>query len=399
MATMFLILFYPMRRLLFQRQIPFWRVAAIYLWLSLGVYPCLAVFFSTATVSAVSLGNGSGTGIGSYLVTTIAGSGVKGYLDASKEKAQFNWPTGVAVDDKGNIYVADFLNNMIRKVNKDGEVITFLGSGHAAFADGKGRLAHLRGPDNIALDKEGNIYVADADNFRIRKITSDGTITTIAGSGIRGYKDGEMETARFVYPTGVAVGHDGNVYVADRGSHTIRKIVEGSAVTTIAGNGYPAYLDGNGVKTHFREPISLAVDRDGNIYVADSGNNAIRKITPDGTVSTLAGGSKPGYKDGKGHDARFSWPTGVAIDSFGNIYVCDSQNNRIRRITPEGVVSTVAGMGIPGFADGTGYNVQFRFPTGIGVDKTGNIYVADSGNNRIRKISQGGILQAQLLLP
>ena len=231
MATMFLILFYPMRRLLFQRHIPFWRVAAIYLWLSLGVYPCLAVFFSTATVSAVSFGNGSGTDIGSYLVTTIAGSGVKGYLDASKEKAQFNWPTGVAVDDKGNIYVADFLNNMIRKVNKDGEVITFLGSGHAAFADGKGRLAHLRGPDNIALDKEGNIYVADADNFRIRKITSDGTITTIAGSGMRGYKDGERKTARFVYPTGVAVGHDGNVYVADRGSHTIRKIVEGGNET------------------------------------------------------------------------------------------------------------------------------------------------------------------------
>src|SRR3989304_1361407 len=291
MATMFLILFCPMRSLLFQRQIPFWRVAAIYLWLSLGVYPCLAVFFSTATVSAVSLGNGSGTGIGSYLVTTMAGSGVKGYLDASKEKAQFNWPTGVAVDDKGNIYVADFLNNMIRKVNKSGEVITFLGSGHAAFADGKGRLAHLRGPDNIALDKEGNIYVADADNFRIRKITSDGTITTIAGSGMRGYKDGERKTAQFMYPTG------------------------------------------------------------------------------------------------------------VAIDSFGNVYVCDSQNNRIRRITPEGVVSTVAGMGIPGFADGTGYNVQFRFPTGVGVDKNGNIYVADSGNNRIRKISQGGILQAQLLLP
>lgn len=362
-------------------------------------YPCLAVFFSAATVSAVSFGNGSGTGVGSYLVTTIAGSGVKGYLDASKEKAQFNWPTGVAVDDKGNIYVADFLNNMIRKVNKNGEVITFLGSGHAAFADGKGRLAHLRGPDNIALDKDGNIYVADADNFRIRKITSDGTITTIAGSGMRGYKDGERETARFMYPTGVAVDKEGNVYVADRGSHTIRKIVEGSSVTTIAGNGYPAYLDGNGVKTHFREPISLAIDRDGNVYVADSGNHAIRKITPDGTVSTLAGGSKPGYKDGKGHDARFSWPTGVAIDSFGNIYVCDSQNNRIRRITPEGVVSTVAGMGIPGFADGIGYNVQFRFPTGIGVDKTGNIYVADSGNNRIRKISQGGILQAQLLLP
>ena len=356
------------------------------------LYPCLVIFFAFTMVSAVPFGNDNS--IGSYMVTTIAGSGANGFLDGSKEKAQFNWPTGVAVDDKGNIYVADFLNNLIRKINSQGEVATFIGSGHAAFADGKGRMAHLKGPDNIAIDKDGNIYVADTDNFRIRKVAPDGIITTIAGSGIKGYKDGDWKTAMFAYPTGIAVDKDGNVYVADRRSHTIRKIMTGGNVVTIAGNGYPALVDGSGVKTHFREPVSLAVDHTGNIYVADSGNNAIRKITPDGIVSTLAGGGRPGYKDGEGHDARFFWPTGVTIDSFGNIYVCDSQNNRIRRVTPEGFVSTVAGMGIPGFADGSGYNAQFSFPTGIEIDKAGNIYVADSGNNRIRKISQGGILQA-----
>ncbi|MBI3752467.1 MAG: hypothetical protein HY266_00230 [Deltaproteobacteria bacterium] len=353
----------------------------------------LLFFFCIATTGAVPFGNNSG--IGSYIVTTIAGSGIKGFLDGSKEKAQFSWPTGVVVDNKGNVYVADFSNNLIRKISGSGNVITFAGSGRGAFADGKGRIAHLKGPDNIAIDKDGNIYVADADNFRIRKIAPDGNITTIAGSGIRGYKDGDGKTAMFAYPTGIAVDKDGKVYVADRGSHTIRKITGDSHVTTIAGNGYPAYVDGQGIKTHFREPISLAVDHEGNVYVADSGNNAVRKITPEGIVSTLAGGGRPGYKDGIGRDALFAWPTGIAVDGAGNIYVCDSQNNRIRRITPDGVVSTVAGMSIPGFSDGPGYNAMFRFPTGIAVDKGGNIYVADSGNNRIRKISQGGILQAK----
>ncbi len=355
-------------------------------------------FFCIANTGAVppivSIG-GVNSGIGSYIVATIAGSGIKGFFDGSKEKAQFNWPTDVAMDGKGNIYVADFSNNLIRRINNSGEVVTFVGSGHGAFADGKGKDAHLKGPDNIAIDDDGNIYVADADNFRIRKVAPDGVITTIAGNGIRGYRDGDLKAAMFVYPTGVAVDKGGNVYVADRGSHTIRKIVNGRHVITIAGNGYPAYADGKGLKTHFREPISVAVDQSGIVYVADSGNNAIRKITPHGDVSTLAGGSRPGYRDGKGREARFSWPTGIAVDDVGNIYVCDSQNNRIRRITPEGVVSTVAGSGVPGFADGSGYQAQFWFPTGIEVDRRGNIYVADSGNNRIRKIIQGGILQAR----
>src|SRR3989338_6419195 len=291
------------------------------------------IFYITNS-SAVPLNRG----VGSYTVTTIAGSGMKGLLDGYQDRAQFNWPTGVAIDRKGNFYIADFANNVIRRINSNGEVTTFVGSGHAAFGDGKGRNAHLKGPDNIAIGSDGSLYVADADNFRIRKVVSDGSINTIAGSGIKGYKDGSAKTARFAYPTGVAV------------------------------------------------------DKDGNVYVADSGNNSIRKIMPDGTVTTLAGNKQHGYKDGTGKDALFAWPTGIAVDGAGNIYLCDSQNSRIRRITADGVVSTVAGISIPGFADGPGYSAQFNFPTGIEVDKAGNIYVADSGNNRIRKVSQGGIL-------
>lgn len=356
-----------------------------------GVYLFLIFFLCIAAANAIPLGKG----IGSYVVSTIAGNGMRGAVDGSKEKARFNWPTGVAVDDKGNIYIADFSNNLIRKISTQGEVVTFIGSGRASFTDGKGRDAHLNGPDNIAMGADGSIYVADADNFRIRKVETDGIITTIAGNGIRGYKDGHWQTAMFAYPTGVAVDKDGNVYVADRGSHSIRKIIPEGNVVTVAGNGFPAYADGQGRKSHFREPISLAVDSAGNIYVADSGNNAIRKIAPDGTVSTLAGGGKSGYRDGAGKEASFSWPTGIAIDGIGNIYVCDSRNNRVRRVTPEGVVSTVAGIGISGFADGSGHNAMFNFPTGVEIDKAGNIYVADSGNNRIRKISQGGILHAK----
>lgn len=361
-------------------------------------YPCLymaIVFLSSVFFAAAIFAIPFGNSINSYIVATVAGSGIRGSLDGLKGKAQFNWPTGVAVDGKGNIYVADFANNLIRRISNSGEVATFIGSGYAAFADGNGRNAHLKGPDNIAMSDDGNLYVADADNFRIRKITPDGMITTIAGSGLMGYKDGDGKSARFAYPTGVAVDSHGNVYIADRGSHTIRKIAADGNVSTIAGNGFPGYVDGNGKMTHLRQPISVAVDHDDNIYVADSGNNAIRKITPEGVVSTLAGSGRFGYKDGTGKDAFFSWPTGIAADNVGNIYVCDSRNNRIRRITPDGVVSTVAGISIPGFADGPGYHAMFSFPTGIEVDRVGNIYVADSGNNRIRKIIQGGILQAK----
>ncbi len=321
-----------------------------------------------------------------YCVTTLAGTGGKGLKDGPSDKALFNWPTGLAIDSDGTIFVADFSNNTVRVIKKDGTVTTIAGSGERGYADGRGRRALLHGPDNIALGPDGYIYVADADNRRIRKISKDGTVTTVAGDGVRGYRDGKALEARFAYPTGVAVDAKGNIYVADRGSHTVRKITPDGMVTTIAGNGVAGYADGIGKDSHLREPISLVAEGDGTVYVADSGNNAIRKITPDGVVSTIAGGLHEGYKDGKGLAALFFWPTGIALDSRGYIYVCDSMNNKIRRVTPSGIVTTIAGAVVQGFLNGPGYRARFNFPTGIAVAPDGTIYVADSGNNAIRKI-------------
>ncbi len=326
------------------------------------------------------------------VVTTIAGSGIKGSENGFKNIAQFNWPTGVALLRDMDIYVADFGNNLIRKIGNDSYVSTYAGTGNTGYRDGRSEQVMFKGPDNIDIDREGNIYVADADNYRIRKITPEGIVTTIAGSGKMGFADGIGAKAQFAYPTGVAADSFDNLYIADRGSNSIRKIDKNGMVTTIAGNGVPAYSDGIGKASHFNNPISVVLDNTAlNLFIADSGNNIIRKINLTTTRVTTFAGSKdriPGYRDGKGSDAMFSWPTGLAIDVFGNLYVADSNNNRIRKISPEAVVSTIAGTTIAGFRDGLGHYSQFNFPTGLYADKLGNIYVADSGNNRIRKISR-----------
>lgn len=360
--------------------------------LSKALLYALSVALLAATISHAIP---SGRGIGSFMVTTIAGSGIKGLLDGHSREAQFSWPTGVAVDRKGVIYIADFANNAIRKIGADGYVTTIAGGGRAGFADGKGDSALLSGPDNMTIDSWGTLFFADAGNHRIRTIDGDGHVTTVAGSGVRGYRDGAAITAMFGYPTGAAVDRAGNLYIADRQSHTVRKITADGAVTTIGGNGYPGFADGEGRGTHLREPISVAIDAKGVLYVADSGNNAIRVISTDGRLTTLAGGGGAGYRDGRGREALFAWPTGIALDVAGNIYVCDSMNHRIRRVTLDVVVSTVAGGAIPGFADGYGSYARFNFPTGIFVDRGGNIFVADSGNNRIRKITRGGVMEAK----
>jgi sugar lactone lactonase YvrE len=302
-----------------------------------------------------------------FYVATLAGSGAKGHEDGSRDRASFNWPTGVTIDGDGIVYVADFSNNTIRKIDRRRGVTTFAGAGRAGYADGKGVQALLNGPDNIAIDQEGNIFVADANNFRIRKVSPDGVVTTIAGKGLRGYRDGEAGDAMFGYPTGVAVDTAGDLYVADRRTHTVRKITTNGNVLTLAGNGQFGYADGKGMASHLKEPISVAVNKNGTVYVADSGNNAIREIATDGTITTLAGGKGSGYRDGVGKEAMFDWPTGIAVDTTGNIYVCDSNNNKIRRITPLGVVSTIAGGSLIG-----------------------------SSNNMIRKITRGREMEAGL---
>jgi len=324
----------------------------------------------------------------SFYVATVAGSGKKGRADGIGTEARFNWPTGVSAAGDGTLYVADYSNSLIRRIDPSGSVTTLAG-GSGGFKDAKGKDARFLGPNGITIDASGNLFVADADNFRIRKITPGGLATTVAGNGVAGYRDGAGGEARFGYPTGIAIDGKGVLYVADRRTHTIRKIAPGGVVTTLAGGGRAGFSDGTGEFSLLKEPVSVAASRDGILYVSDSGNNAIRKITPDGVITTLAGGKTAGYRDGAGMEASFSWPTGIAVDNNGNIYVCDSNNNKIRRITREGSTSTVAGTLLGGHSDGAGLRAGFNFPTGIALDRLGNIYVADSGNNRIRKITYG----------
>jgi Bacterial Ig-like domain/Secretion system C-terminal sorting domain/NHL repeat len=327
---------------------------------------------------------------GSVTVGTLAGDGTAAYLDGTGTAAQFNSPRGVAVDNSGNVYVADASNNRIRKITAAGVVTTLAGDGTAGYLDGTGTAAQFSGPIGVAVDGAGTVYVADALNHRIRKITSAGEVTTLAGSGTAGFADGTGTAAQFNRPFGVAVDGSGTVYVADYFNHRIRKITVAGEVTTLAGSGTAGFADGTGTAAQFNRPYGVAVDGLGTVYVTDSSNNRIRKITAAGEVTTLAG-SGFGYADGAGTAAQFRGPQGIAVDEAGTVYVVDNSNYRIRKITAAGVVSTLAGSGF-GYADGTGTVAQFWNPAGVAVDGSGTVYVADYGNNRIRKIVQEKVL-------
>ena len=338
----------------------------------------------------VQSGGQSGTGpvfnfIYTITVSTLAGSGTPGFTDGNGSTAQFNSPSGVATDVQGNIYVADYNNNRIRKITQAGVVSTLAGSGTAGFADGNGSTAQFNGPFGIATDTHGNIYVADFVNQRIRKISPAGVVSTLAGS-TPGFTDGSGISAQFSYPTGVAADGQGNIYVADSFNQRIRKISPAGVVSTLAGSIY-GFADGNGSTAQFKYPEGVATDVQGNIYVGDQTNNRIRKITPAGDVSTFAG-STQGFADGNGTSAKFYAPLGVATDARGDIYVADSFNQRIRKISPAGEVITLAGTAAGGFADGSGSAAEFNAPAGVATDAQGNkIYVADTQNNRIRLIT------------
>ena len=322
----------------------------------------------------------------SALVTTLAGSGVAGFADGTGTAAQFNRPQGVAVDSSGTVYESDFYNSRVRKITPAGVVTTFAGSGVQGYADGAGTAAQFITTFGVAVDSSGTVYVADFSNHRIRKITPAGVVTTLAGSGVAGYADGTGTAAQFNGPEGVAVDSSGTVYVGDSINHCIRKISPAGVVTTLAGSGVAGYADGTGTAAQFNRPDGVAVDSVGTVYVGDPMNHRIRKITPTGIVTTFAGSSVAGYADGTGTAAQFITPDGVAVDSSGTVYVADFSDHRIRKITPAGVVTTLAGSGIAGYADSTGTTAQFNGPPSLAVDSAGTVYVADSINHRIRKI-------------
>ena len=320
-------------------------------------------------------------------VSTLAGSGVGGYVDGNATAAQFNRPTGVAVDFAGNVFVADFNNHRIRKISPTGSVSTLAGSGVPGFADGIGSAAQFHFPTDVAVDSTGNVYVGDSENHRIRKITPAGAVSTLAGNGLFGFADGDGSNARFYSPYGVAVDSSSNVYVADHKNHRIRKITPGGVVSTMAGSGGAGFVDGPAATAQFLFPFGVTVDLSDNVYVGDQFNHSIRKITPAGVVSTLAGSGVAGFAEGSGISAQFNGPRAVTVDSSGNVYVADLVNHRIRSITPAGLVTTLAGSGVAGYADGTASDAEFWAPSGVAVDSSGNIFVAEFNNNRIRKIA------------
>ncbi len=332
------------------------------------------------------------------VVTTLAGlAHSSGNSDGTGSTARFYGPAGVAADASGNVYVADLINHAIRKVTPDGVVTTLAGlAGSAGSSDGTGSDARFNYPYGVAVDAGGNVYVADSSNRTIRKVTPSGVVTTLAGlPGSAGSADGTGSDARFYTPVGVIVDATSNVYVGDHGNHTIRKVTPGGVVTTLAGQaGGAGSNDGTGSDARFNYPYGVAVDAGGNVYVADTNNNTIRKVTPDGVVTTLAGraGSR-GSSDGTGSDARFYIPVGVIVDATGNVYVADTYNYTIRKVTPGGVVTTLAGMaGSSGSSDGTGSDARFSNPRGVAVDAGGNVYVADTFNHTIRKVTPAGVV-------
>jgi sugar lactone lactonase YvrE len=330
-------------------------------------------------------------------VTTLAGSpGVIGTVDGTGSAAEFNEPAGIAVDSTGNIYVADYEDNTVRKVTQAGVVTTLAGSpSHkgpvAESADGTGASAGFFHPEGVAVDGQGNIYVADSGNGTIRKITPGGAVSTLAGLvGITGTKDGTGTTALFILPTGLAIDGSGNLYTCDTAAKTIRKITPTGTVTTLAGSpNVSGNSDGTGSAATFSLPIYLAADASGNVYVSENEYNTIRKITPAGVVTTLAGSTTvTGSINGTGSAAAFQEPYGVAVDGSGNVYVSDDTTLRV--VTPSGVVSTLAGIESIGSADGATLAGHFFGPIGMAVDGGGNAYVADTNNDTVRKVSPFG---------
>jgi uncharacterized protein (TIGR03437 family) len=334
-----------------------------------------------------------------FTITTVAGNGNGGDSGDGDpaSSAELNGPRGVTEDIYGNLYIAEFYGERVRKVTPGGTITTIAGTGNAGYSGdgGPAASAELAGPYRVTVDLQGNVYIPDSGNSRVRKVSPDGTITTVAGNGVAGYTgDGGLATnATLNYPEAIAFDSAGNYYIADEGANVIRKVNTSGMIATVAGTGNAGYA-GNGqlaTSATLNGPVGVQVDASGNLYISDQQNNVIRKVT-NGVISTFAGNGSFGFAGdgGKAVDAEFAYPASIGLDAAGNLYIPDINNNRIRVVFTDGLIETVAGDGTEGFEGdgGPALEAELNVPRSVSVAPNGNVYVGDFGNNRVRLLTQ-----------
>ena len=356
---------------------------------------------TVTTNPAVSCGN----------ITTIVGNGTGAFAGdgGTATSSEIYRPWGVAIDGNGNLYVADDYNVRVRKITPAGIISTFAGTGTSSYSGdgGPATAATFNSIASIAVDAANNVYIADEGNHRIRKIATSGIVTTVAGNGTGGFAgDGSAATAASLnFPTGVALDAAGNIYIADYSNQRVRKVTASGIISTIAGTGTAGYSGDGAAATaaQLNQPLNIAVGPSGSVFISDNGNFRVRKINTSGIITTAIGTGSPGFSgDGGAATAAAIYGTyGITTDRSGNIYLGDNGNNRIRKITAAGVISTIAGDGTGGFAGdgGAATAAEIYNPIGVAVDTLGNVYIADNYNNRIRKVNFAGPVVAAISGP
>lgn len=335
------------------------------------------------------------------IISTIAGNGAAAYAGdgAQATAAKLNNPTGVTFDASNNLYIADYINNRIRKINAAGVITTVVGNGTAGYSGDniQATAAELTKPFATVFDIAGNMYISDMYNHRIRKVNSSGVITTVAGNGSPTYGgDGGQATAAKIYcPEGMAFDAAGNLYFADQFNHRVRKINTVGIITTVAGTGNAGY-SGDNIQATASElyfPSGVTFDATGNLYICDYRNNRIRMVNSSGIITTIAGNGTQAYSGdgGQATTAELYWPTGIAFDATGNLFIADQLNNRIRMKSTSGIITTIAGSGIQSFSGdgGQATSAELSYPIGVAFDNQScNLYIADYDNNRVRMVNR-----------
>ena len=329
-------------------------------------------------------------------ITTVAGDGKQGFSGdgGPATSAQIFDAHGIAFDASGNLYIADTNNWRIRKVSISGIITTVAGKGTEGFSgDGGAATSAELYPWGVALDPSGNLYIADGRNYRIRKVSTSGIITTVAGKGTKGFSGdgGPAGSAELGFTGGVALDSAGNIYIADGGNNRIRKVSTSGIITTVAGKGTKGFSGDGGPATsaELGSPSGVAVDSTGNIYIDDENNDRIRRVDTSGIITTVAGGGSNGLAEGgPATSAELSDPVGLAVDSGGNFYFADLNNGRIRKVSTAGIITTVAGNGDYGYNGDNIPALSAKLSTlfGVAVDSAGDVYFVDAQNQRIRKV-------------